>query len=136
MFAVRLDDIDDKETFRYTTTLYTLPYTLYSTLTYTLHMTIIHSTLDFHNTLLKLHRQFAHPPEATFVTLLKDAGAWQNDYQAIVSDIYMKCSLCKCYRKTPARPAVDLPMASQFNQLVSMDLKKWKNRYILHLVDM
>ena len=64
VFAVSLDDIDDEETFRYTTTLYTLPYTLYSTLSYTLHLTIIHSTLDYHNTLLKLHRQFAHPPEA------------------------------------------------------------------------
>ena len=44
----------------------------------------------------------------------------------------------KYARKTATRdrPVVAFPMASQFNQKVCMDLKKWGNRWILHLIDM
>ncbi len=46
------------------------------------------------------------------------------------------CDVCKIYHTTPPRPAVALPMASRFNQKVAMDLKKWKDWWILHIVDM
>ena len=38
--------------------------------------------------------------------------------------------------KTPARLVVSMPLASSFNENVSMDLKSWKGKYILHLIDM
>ena len=40
------------------------------------------------------------------------------------------------YAKTIAWPAVALPMASDFNEKECMDLKKWKDCWILHLIDM
>ena len=46
------------------------------------------------------------------------------------------CNLCCAYSRTPARPVVALPMASDFNEKVCMDLKQWNNTWILHLVDM
>ena len=89
-----------------------------------------------YKTLLKLHRQFAHPPERKLVTLLKDANIWEDTYRQDLKTIHEKCELCKIYAKTPARPAVSLPMASRFNEKVAMDLKSWGNRWILHLIDM
>ncbi len=86
--------------------------------------------------LRKLHRQFAHPSELKFITLLKDAGMWEDVYSDEVSQIYAECDLCKAYTRTPARPAVGLPMATRFNQMVAMDLKKWSRGWILHIVDM
>ena len=86
--------------------------------------------------LRKLHRQFAHPIKDKFINLLKDSGAWNEEFSQMVEDMYAECEICKVYRKTPARPAVAMPMASQFNQLVAMDLKKWRGRHILHLIDM
>ena len=42
-----------------------------------------------------------------------------------------------CYtKKNPARPVVSLPLATKFNETVSMDLKKYKDFYFLVLVDM
>ena len=52
-----------------------------------------------------------------------------------VSAITM-CDLCKRYAKTPARPIVGMPMATQFNEKVAMDLKQWNGRWILHIIDM
>ena len=88
-----------------------------------------------HKTLIKLHRQFAHPPLKKLKALLQDAGQWKHDYQEILEDIGEKCNLCKKYMITPPRPSVGLPMASQFNEKVAMDLKHWNGQWILHNMD-
>lgn len=88
------------------------------------------------STLLKLHRQFAHPPKKRLVALLKDAGTWREEYDNDLTDIYAKCNLCKMYAVTPPRPVVSLPMATQFNEKVAIDLKQYKQRWILHMIDM
>ena len=76
-------------------------------------------------TLLKLHRQFAHPRPRKLKSLLQDADIWRDDYQDLLEEIDRKCELCKRYSKTPARPVVGMPMATQFNEKVAMDLKQW-----------
>ena len=57
-------------------------------------------------TLLKLHRQFAHPRPRKLKSLLQDADIWRDDYQDLFEEIDRKCELCKRYSKTPARPVV------------------------------
>ena len=87
-------------------------------------------------TLVKLHRQFAHPPKNRLMALLKDADVWKEEYEEIIEQINEKCDLCKVYAKTPSRPVVGLAMASKFNEKVAMDLKQWNGRWILHIIDM
>ena len=89
-----------------------------------------------HKILLKLHRQFAHPSKRRLMALLKDAGVWNNVYLNILSTIEENCQLCKSYTKNPPRPVVSLPMAHEFNEKVAMDLKQWKGRWILHMINM
>ena len=89
-----------------------------------------------YDTLLKLHRQFAHLPKKRFVALLKDAGAWNDAYETELSEIEGKCELCKVYAKTPPAPVVSMSMASKFNENVTMDLKQWNNHWILQMIDM
>ena len=79
-------------------------------------------------TLLKLHRQFAHPRPRKLKSLLQDADIWRDDYQDLLEEIDRKCELCKRYSKTPARPVVGMPMATQFNEEVAMDLKHSSRR--------
>ena len=79
-------------------------------------------------TLLKLHRQFAHPRPRKLKSLLQDADIWRDDYQDLLEEIDRKCELCKRYSKTPARPVVGMPMATQFNEKVAMDLKHSSRR--------
>ena len=85
--------------------------------------------------LLKLHRQFAHPSEDKLKTLLIDAGVWTAELQTSLSQVYNKCEVCKIFKQTPPRPAVTMPMAHQFNEVIAMDLKKWKDKWILHIID-
>lgn len=87
-------------------------------------------------TLVKLHRQFTHPPEEKLKSLLKDAGVWKEELQECLTKVYENCELCKMYKKTPPRPAVSKPMANRFNEKIAMDLKQWRGSWILHLFDM
>ena len=65
-----------------------------------------------------------------------DAGVWRDDFDSVLTKIIEKCETCKEYARVPPRPVVALPMATRFNQKVAMDLKKWENKWILHLIDM
>ena len=94
------------------------------------------SKQDRIKTLLKLHRQFAHPPKNRLIALLKDADIWKEEYEEIIEQINEECELCKIYAKTLSRPVVGMPMASKFNEKVAMDLKLWNGRWILHIIDM
>ena len=93
-------------------------------------------TKDRHKTLLKLHRQFAHPPVKKLKSLLQAANLWKDEYKDLLEDIDSKCDLCKRYSKTPPRPVVSMPMATSFNETVAMDLKQLNGQWILHIKDM
>ena len=87
-------------------------------------------------TLLKLHKQFAHPPAAKLTKLLPDANQWKPDFEPILNSISESCEICKLYHHTPSQPVVCFSKAENFNEKVAMDLKKWGNRWILHHIDM
>ena len=86
--------------------------------------------------LQKLHKQFAHPSMPRLKALMADAGVWKDQYNEELCEIYDGCQTCKMYKKTPARPVVSMPMASRFNEKIAIDLKSWKGKYILHMIDM
>jgi hypothetical protein len=88
--------------------------------------------------LLKLHRQFGHPRIEVLEALLKKVRADDEDVKEMLKKIYEKCETCKKFSKTPARPVVSLPPASEFNEVLTMDLKEinvGQYKYILHMID-
>ena len=84
----------------------------------------------------KVHRQFGHRTKRTFVSLLKDTGKWLPHFSAMLDKIINKCEGCILRKKTPDRPSVALPRANDFNEILTMDLKIWKGKYILYMIDM
>ena len=86
--------------------------------------------------LIKLHKQFGHRPKQSFTELLKNAGAWSHEMSGMLDQIIENCKGCIMRRRNPDRPAVAPPMASDFNEKVAIDLKHWKEGYILYCVDM
>ena len=86
----------------------------------------------------KIHKQFGHRPKDAYIQVLKSADKWLDKFSPMIDNIINKCEGCVMRRKTPDRPAVALPLAADFNQVVTMDLKIWnqaKNEYILYLID-
>ena len=90
------------------------------------------------NALTKIHKQFGHRPKRQFVTILKEAGKWQDKFSAMIDVIMNKCEGCILRKRTPDRPAVAVPLSSDFGQVLGMDLKIWdkdKGIYILYFID-
>ena len=86
----------------------------------------------------KIHKQFGHRPKDAYVQVLKNANKWLDKFSPMLDTIINKCEGCVMRSKTPDRPAVALPLATDFNQVVTMDLKIWnqnKNEYIFYLID-
>lgn len=86
--------------------------------------------------ILKLHKQYGHPGKSSFVKHIQVADMWDEKLRPIVDKIYESCSICQQFASARPRPVVSLPMASIFNETVAIDLKAWKNVWILYMIDM
>lgn len=86
--------------------------------------------------LAKLHKQFGHRPKQSFINLLKSAESWSEDMSKMLDLIIEGCEGCIKRRRNPDKPVVAMSMASEFNQKVAIDLKIWKGKYILYMIDM
>merc|ERR1711911_148085 len=86
--------------------------------------------------LKKLHKQFGHRPKQSFVDLLKSAQVYSEEMSSMLDKIIEGCEGCIKRRRNPDKPAVAMPMATEFNEKVAIDLKIWNNKYILYMIDM
>ena len=89
---------------------------------------------DRKSALLKLHRQFAHPPRGKLEVLLTDAGVWQESFSEDNYSIYQNCLLCKQYASAIPKPAVGLPGAGKLNPFVSIRRNGTSNGSLLKSV--
>ena len=85
--------------------------------------------------LRKLHLQFGHATSIKLWKLLQNANAWDPSFSTELDNIVRHCDTCKRLTRAPPRPVVAFPMANDFNQLVTMDLKIFRKGYILHIID-
>ena len=84
---------------------------------------------------IKLHRQFAHPAPKKLISLLKSSGTDDKELEEEIHKTSKRCKVCKELKRPPPRPVVGLPMATKFGECVAMDLKKFRNGYLLHVID-
>ena len=85
----------------------------------------------------KLHQQFGHPSSERLIKLVKNSGETNEELITSIIEITNNCDICKKYKKSPPRPVVTLPVATEFNQMIAMDIKVFKNNdiYFLHVID-
>ena len=70
--------------------------------------------------------------------LLNSAGdPWQSyeELKILIKKVSDECIICKFYQKTPQRPIVDLHKGTSFQESIVIDLKLYKGRILLHLID-
>ena len=85
--------------------------------------------------IVKLHKQFAHPSSDRLKKLIRDSGVVDSDLGKMVDTVTLNCNVCKKYRRPPPRPIVSFPLATDFNEVVAMDIKFIDGVPILHLID-
>ena len=87
---------------------------------------------------LKLHKVFAHPSEKKLTDLVNGAGKKWSENENLkqeIKSVSENCETCEKFRRPSPRPSVGLSMATTFNECVAMDLKFYKGKILLHLID-
>ena len=91
---------------------------------------------DEKETLIKLHKQFAHASYNKLERLLKSANKVSDNTLKILKEITESCETCKLYRRTPSAPKISLPRSSGFNNWIALDLHQLSpGKYYLHTID-
>ena len=80
--------------------------------------------------------QFCHPTADRLIKLLINAGTHDQNIHDVIREVTSQCDTCIRNKKAPLRPAVGFPLATQFNEMVAIDLKsRGQDGYILHIID-
>lgn len=82
-----------------------------------------------------MHKQFGHVCSKKLSELLKGAKSWKPHFAQLLDEISSGCETCKLYRKEKPNPIVSMPKSRYFNDLVTVDLKKWANGWICYFID-
>ena len=94
---------------------------------------------DREKALTKIHRNLGHPSQDRMAALLKNGGM-KNGFD-VLTKVYNKCDGCHAKkRKLKAKPQVCCPLATDFNNVLCMDLFEYTScnggtRTILHIID-
>ena len=97
----------------------------------------VQTTLDKKKMAQKLHRQFAHASSEKLLRLVNSAGStWSQDskLKEKIKLICKNCPVCLIQKSTPW-PIVGLPLVTKFKECVATDLKFYKGKILLHMID-
>ncbi|XP_061906336.1 uncharacterized protein LOC133659674 [Entelurus aequoreus] len=94
------------------------------------------SSAEKRKILLKLHKQFGHASADRLQRLIQSSGNKDKDCLTILQQIVHDCDICQRYSKAKPRPAVGLPLATEYNETVAVDLHELEpGVWYLHVID-
>ena len=84
----------------------------------------------------KIHKVLAHPLPHILKYFFKNSSDNEKEVLEAVDSVTDNCDVCRRFRKSPSRPKVGLPVSSDFNDCVALDLKvkKGNKGYILYCI--
>ena len=89
------------------------------------------------NKVKKLHHYWGHCSVEKLSTVIENAGKMTEDVKKHLQKVKENCESCKVIRNRTPVTKVSIPRATRRNQIVTVDLKEWKDgRYILYVIDM
>ena len=79
----------------------------------------------------KIYKQLNHKGKEQMIYAYRNKGKLDEGIRKKINEIVDKCEVCKKNSKSKPKPAVAIPKATEFNSIVSMDLKIMGDKYIL-----
>ena len=83
----------------------------------------------------KVHVNTNHKSEANLLHAYKQANLLTDEVRKLISKVCETCPVCQKFQKSQSRPKVALPKVTDFNQVVTLDLKLFGEKYVLWFVD-
>ena len=83
----------------------------------------------------KVHEVNGHKGKEQFMAAYRNAGGMSPELASIVERVVNDCKVCQKFQKSVAQPRVTLPKSTSFNEVVTLDLKDFGNKYVLWMID-
>ena len=64
----------------------------------------------------------------------ENAGKLDTETRKLIDEVVEKCEICKTNSRSKSKPTVAISKATDFNSIVSIDLKSIGDKYILWMV--
>merc|ERR1712082_345324 len=88
-----------------------------------------------HSTVKKIHEVTNHKSAENLLWAFKCADLLDADLRKLIVKVVKECRICNKFKKTFPRPKSTLPKSTEFNQIVTLDLKFFGKVPVLWLVD-
>ena len=82
----------------------------------------------------KVHEVHGHKSEVNLIHAYKVANLLTPKLKSTIKRVVDDCKICQKFRKSVPRPKTSLPKSTDFNQIVTLDLKEIQGKYILWMV--
>ena len=83
----------------------------------------------------KVHEVNRHKGKEQLLQAYRNSGWMSPEMANIIERVVNDCKVCQKFQRSVARPHVTLPKASSFNEVVTLDLKEFGNKYVLWMRD-
>ena len=83
----------------------------------------------------EIHETTNHKNAKDLMWAFKCANLMDSGLRQKIEDVVTECRVCKKFKKTFYRPKATLPKSTEFNQIVTLDLKFFEKIPVLWLVD-
>ena len=82
----------------------------------------------------KIHRILNHKREEQIEFAYRYAGKLDTETWRLIKEVVENCEICKKNGRSKSRPSVAIPRATDFNSVVTLDLKQFGNTNVLWMV--
>merc|ERR1712074_249508 len=81
-----------------------------------------------------IHRKLNHKSKEQMLYAFRNANKLDPETRRNIEKVLEVCEICKKNKRSASKPAVAIPRASDFNSIVSLDLKSVADKHILWMV--
>merc|ERR1712002_1394481 len=83
----------------------------------------------------KVHEVNNHKSAEQLIKHYKTANLIGPNTIKTIKEVVQDCRICQKFSKSMVKPKIALPVATSFNEIVTLDLKQFRDKYVLWCVD-
>ena len=83
----------------------------------------------------KVHENTNHKTEENLIHAYKEGNYLNDEVRKVIKRVCENCKVCQKFQKSQSKPKIALPKVTDFNQVVTLDLKQFDGKNVLWVVD-
>jgi len=83
----------------------------------------------------KVHEVAYHKSAEQLVKQYRNAGLIRPETAKLIKQVVKDCKICQKFGRSMVKPKVTLPKATSFNEIVTLDLKQFGDKYVLWCIN-